>query len=174
MSDSFTCATCGGTHDGPIMDWAFKLPDVVWDIPQSERSERADFNSDLCEFGDRRFIRGILFVPLTHSDREFGWGAWAEVERGVYDRYVDAFKEDGSRDPLQLGTLANELPVYDSSLGTPLVIRFRDAKSRPLFVAHESVDSLLANEQREGIDEARYSEILHLLSDRKAKTRPRT
>lgn len=168
MSDQFVCSVCGETHDGPILDWAFKLPDEVWAIPEPERSERAQFNSDLCVFDNRQFIRGILYIPCTGSDRQFGWGAWAEVDGQLYDRYVEIYDEDGSSEPLYAGTLANELPVYDEALGTPILIRLRDSKNRPLFLVRDEIPSTLADEQRNGIDEARLSEINHMISDRRA------
>lgn len=80
MNESFTCSICGQKHDGLLTDWAYKLPDEVWKIPEAERPEKARFNNDLCQFNDRNFIRCVLDVPLIETSANFGWGAWAEVD----------------------------------------------------------------------------------------------
>lgn len=44
MTTGFVCLICGKHHEGYTTDWAYKLPDEVWAIPESERSEQARFN----------------------------------------------------------------------------------------------------------------------------------
>ena len=83
MSDHFVCATCGQSHDGLPTDLGFKLPDDVWAIPAPRREEVARFTDDLCQYGDRYFIRGLLLVPLPDMGSDFGWGVWAEVDVAV-------------------------------------------------------------------------------------------
>lgn len=172
MSGHFVCATCGQSHDGLPTDWAFKLPDDVWAIPASLREEEARFTDDLCQYGDRHFIRGLLLVPLPDMASDFGWGVWAEVDAAVFQRYHDLYDTDGSFEPLHSGTLANSLPGYASSLEMPVNIRFRDATQRPLFRLLERDQSVLAIEQRTGISSARYHQILDALPAYEAVSRP--
>jgi len=75
MGSGFKCGICGENHEGLPTEWACNLPDEVWAIDEPEREERARFTSDLCQFGERYFIRCMLEVPFTHSEGTFGWGA---------------------------------------------------------------------------------------------------
>ena len=163
MSDHFICSICGERHKGLVTDWAYSLPDVVWEIPESERAEKARFNNDLCQFGERYFIRCVLEVLLNDSPGEFGWGAWSEVEQPVFERYVQMYDKDGSAEPVHRGTLANRLPVYDSSLGKAVLIQFRDPTKRPSLSLPQSDKSQLADEQRSGIDNSRHHEIIDII-----------
>jgi hypothetical protein len=149
---------------GLVTDWAYKLPDVVWDIPEAERPEKARFDTDLCKFGERYFIRCFLSVPFAEAPAEFGWGAWAEVKRPVFERYLELYDKDGSTEPVSSGILANNLLPYENSLGMPLNIQFRDPTKRPSLYFHQENASRLAVEQREGIGDARYHEILSILA----------
>eukprot|EP01037_Dinobryon_pediforme_P017042 gene17041-17231_t len=126
----------------------------------SERAEQARFDSDRCQFGDRFFIRCILTVGIPGSDASYGWGAWAEVELAVFMRYLELYDADGSTEPMHPGRLANALWPYPCSLGEQVWIQFRDATSRPELYLPKDAESLLAKEQREGMDAARYHQIL--------------
>jgi hypothetical protein len=135
----------------------------VWAIPEGERAEKARFNNDLCQFDDRNFIRCILDVKFTEDAGSFGWGAWAEVDWPTFERYLDLYNVDGSSEPTGTGTLANELPAYPGSMGTPVIIRFRDSTKRPSLYTKPENQDRLALEQRSGIDDARYHEILGVI-----------
>jgi hypothetical protein len=136
------------------------LPDEIWAIPEEERSIRARFTDDLCEYDHRCFIRCILLVPLLDKDDDFGWGTWVEVERAVFLRYVSMFDADGSLEPRHPGKLANALSGYIGTLGTDVLIQFGDKSGRPSVHLLHDDQSQLALEQRHGIGEARYHEIL--------------
>jgi hypothetical protein len=166
MPASFTCSICGKEHEGLTTDWGYQLPDVVWAVPAEERSAAARYGDDLCQFGDRCFIRCVLPVRFLETEGEFGWGAWAEVERSTFNRYVELFDNNGSAEPRHAGTLANALPVYGDSLDASVLIQFGEPTKRPTLHLLNGDDSLLAREQRCGIDNARYHEILDALSNR--------
>ena len=157
----FICPGCGMDHEGLPTDRAFKLPDEVWAIPESERSERAKFNTDLCQFGDRFFMRCILYVPFTWRDDAFGWGVWAEVSEETFYRYVELFDKDATAAEPARGKLANALSLYPDADGQELTIEFNDASSRPTLRTLPDSSTSLAVEQREGIDQQRYHNILH-------------
>lgn len=163
LSDTFVCSVCGQEHVGLVTDWAYKLPDEVWAIPEAERSEKARFNTDLCQFDERSFIRCVLEVPFTETSGNFGWGAWAEVDWPTFERYLELYDEDGNSEPTHLGKLANALPGYAASLGTEVVIQFRDPSKRPSLYLKPDDESRLALEQRVGIGEGRYHEILNIV-----------
>ena len=164
MNDTFICSVCGKTHAGLPTDEAYGLPDEVWAIPQEERASRAKFDSNLCQFGDRHFIRCLLPVPFTEIDGYFGWGVWVEVDETVFRRYLDLFDADGSSEPRHTGRLANALPVYPGMLGAKVSIQFGTSKDRPSVHLPAEDSSRLATEQRQGIDSTRHHEILDALA----------
>jgi len=145
------------------LDWGFSLPDEVWAIPEDERDGQARYNDDLCQWGDRVFIRCILPVPLKGADDYFGWGAWAEVEAEVFERYLDLYDADGREEPPHPAKLANRLAPYPgTTLGTRLLIQFQTPDERPTLILLEGDKSRLAQDQRDGIDAARHHEILEI------------
>jgi hypothetical protein len=166
MAEKFHCATCGQDHEGLSTDWGFALPDEVWAIPEEERDAQARYDDDLCQWGDRFFIRCILPVPLKGTDDYFGWGAWAEVAAEVFERYLDLYDADGREEPPHPAKLANKLPPYaGTTLGTRMLIQLQTPDERPTLSLSEGDKSRLAQEQRDGIDAARHHEILEVSED---------
>jgi hypothetical protein len=164
VAEGFVCSICGKEHVGLPTDWAYTLPDEVWNIPEPERNEVARFNNDLCQWNDRTFIRCVLEVPFNDEEGFFGWGAWAEVEWAVFERYLQLYDENARSEPVHSGILANDLSEYGHTRGTPLVIQFREATQRPALKLLPSDQSLLATEQREGISQLRYHQIVEGLT----------
>ena len=159
MTSSFICSTCSETHEGLPTDHGWKLPDDVWVIPDGERSNKAKFNSDLCQLGNRFFIRCLLKLPFNEQPDYYGWGVWVEVAEPDFNRYVEIYEKDGSADPPVPGTIANAMPGYPPTLGLPAVVQFQSSSSRPT-VAVSASDHPIAAEQSTGIDNRRYHEIL--------------
>ena len=166
MSDGFECSICGKEHGGLVTDRAYKLPDEIWALPGGVRAARARFTSDLCQFDDRNFIRCMLEVPFSWEPGSFGWGAWAEVDLPTFERYREVYDEDATSEPTRAGTLANALPAYPRSLRTPVVIQFENPSKRPSLFTRADDRTLLSVEQRAGIDERRYHEILEMIRTR--------
>jgi hypothetical protein len=164
LPDQFTCSICGTTHEGLTTDWAYKLPDVVFDLSRQERSAEARFNDDLCEWNDRFFIRAVLEMPFTEQAGEFGWGVWAEVEWPTFERYLELYDADGSEEPPATATLANNIRLYGQTLSLPVSVQFRDPETRPSIILPKADTSRLAQDQRNGVDTARYHEILKSIS----------
>ena len=163
MADEFVCSVCGKAHGGLPTDWGYTLPDDVWEIPEPERSDVAKFTSDLCQMGDRCFIRCVLEVPFTDDDGYFDWGVWVEVDWAVFERYWEMYDEDGRSEPVHSAILANALAPYPGIKGTPVLLQFREPSKRPSLHFPAEDCSELAAEQRRGIDEQRHHEILESL-----------
>lgn len=163
MAEEFSCTICGDRHDTLSRDWGYGLPDEIWALPEEERDAQTRYNDDLCQWGERFFIRCILPVPLKGTNDYFGWGPWVEVDAEVFERYLDLYDADGREEPPVAGKLANKLEAYtNTSLGTRVLIQFQDPGERPTLTLPESDNSRLALEQREGIDAARHHEILEI------------
>lgn len=157
---SFVCATCGETHEGMPTDSGWTLPDVVWAIPKDRRSSQAHYNADLCQFGNRFFIRCVLHLPFSEQPGSYAWGPWVELSQPHFARYLELYDQDGSAEPRVPGTLANEFPAYPSTLGLPVMVQFQGASSRPR--VHVAADAAhpLAAEQADGIGNGRYHDFL--------------
>jgi hypothetical protein len=166
MSEHFICSICGMQHEGMVTDQAYKLPDDVWNLSETEKAEKARFDSDLCQFGERFFIRGLLLVPFLSQPGAFGWGVWAEVDWSTFKRYLELYESDGSAEPAHRGMLANAVLGYPSSLNSEVDINFGDASKRPTISFLAEDGGSLAEEQRGGMSAARYHQILDLIEAR--------
>lgn len=160
---TFVCATCGKTHAGLPRDQGYELPDVVWAIPSEERASRAKWTNDLCQLGERYFIRCLLKVPFTEREDYFGWGIWVEVERPVFERYLQLYNEDAASEPEVWAVVANDLPGYETTVGARVLVQFGTSSDRPTVRLPAESTHSVALEQQRGISEARYHEILESL-----------
>jgi hypothetical protein len=158
--ESFVCPTCGETHAGLPTDHGWQLPDDVWAIPESDRSARAKFTKDLCQLGDRFFIRCILKIPFVERPDYYGWGVWVVVQERDFYRYVELYDLDGSGEPTIAGSIANEIPGYPSTAGLAVAVQFQGSAGRPSVLVESSSGHVLAAEQHGGMDNRRYHEIL--------------
>nr|WP_295106819.1 DUF2199 domain-containing protein [uncultured Caulobacter sp.] len=151
------------TQEPLSLDWGFALPDEVFALPDADQDEQVRYNDDLCQWGDRFFIRCILPVPLKDQDDYFGWGVWAEVEAEVFERYLELYEEDGREEPPHPAKLANRLAPYPGTTqGTRVLVQFQTPDERPTLTLLETDKSRLAQEQRDGIDAARHREVLEV------------
>ena len=163
MGQSFTCPHCGVTHEGLPTDHGFTLPDDVWAVPEPERASKAKWTADLCQMGERYFIRCVLRVPFTDRAGAFGWGLWVEVTRPVFARYLEFYEVDGAAEPPHAATIANQPPPYERLVGAEVVIQFGASSARPTIHFPPDATYPMAVEQRCGIDSARYHRILEAL-----------
>ena len=160
---TYLCGVCGKTHEEALKDWAFQLPDVLWAIPEPERSSRARFTSDLCGLGSRYFVRCVLPIPLAGQSDSFGFGVWAEIGAATFKRCLELYDKDAQGEPEAAARIANALKPYPQALGAPAWLRFRSSSQRPTLHLPDSDGGVLAREQRSGIDDARYHQILEIL-----------
>lgn len=142
------------------MDTSYTLPDDVWAIPADERASQAKWTTDLCQLGERYFIRGFLPIPFTERAGSYGWGVWVEVGSSAFERYVALYDQDASQEPQVSGHLANRVPVHEGSLGLSVLIQFESNTNRPTITFPAGSQHPFALEQREGINEARFHTIL--------------
>ena len=160
---SFICSHCGKSHDGLPTDFGFTLPDEIFAMSKEERDAKAEWNTDICQMGERRFIRGVLRIRFLDRQGDFGWGVWVEVKRPVFDRYVELYDHDASTEPPYTATLANQPPGYGAALGMNVKLQFGAKSQRPTVDFPPDSKCLLATEQEQGMTEARYHEILKAL-----------
>jgi hypothetical protein len=114
--------------------------------------------------GERYFIRCVLRVPFSDRVGDFGWGLWVEVAWPVFKRYVALYDSDGSSESPYPATIANQLPGYDRTLGAPVMVQFGAATDRPSIHFPAGATCQLALEEVNGIDAARYHQLLESFS----------
>lgn len=169
-AEPYTCRVCGRSHEGQPTDYGYLLPDVVWNEPPEVRQAHLDWATDVCSYQGRWFLRGVLEISFRFEPGRFGWGAWIEVSEETIARFREHYGEKADHSAREPGMLANRLPVYADTLGLPAEVQFGPLHLRPLLFLPESVEHLLATDQREGIDEARYHEILGAITSGRPPT----
>jgi hypothetical protein len=157
---SFLCSVCGESHSGLPTDTAYTLPDVVWALPEERRAIEARWTADLCQVGEHYFIRCLLPIAFTDQPGYYGWGVWAEVAWGVFERYLALYEQDATSEPRAEGILANDIPLYGVTIGLPVQIQFGDSSKRPTLAFDPQEEHPLAREARSGMSYARYHEAL--------------
>jgi len=157
---SFVCPICGESHEGFPTDYAYTLPDDVWAIPKDDRASQAKWTTDLCQFGERYFIRCLLPVAFAQRHGYYEWGLWVEVEWSIFDKYLKFYDLDGTQEPKVTGYLANQVPVHQSSFGLPVCIQFGSSTQRPTVSFPTGSSHEFAIECEKRISECRYYEIL--------------
>jgi len=158
-ASSYVCSVCQRSHEGLPTDTAYTLPDDLWAIAAEEREGRAKWTTDLCQFGERYFIRGVLFIPFTERSGSYGWGVWVEVKSSDFKHYVALYDKDGSQEPKVSGLLANRVPLHEDSLGLPVLVQFGSSTQRPTITFPPEASHPFAVEQTEGVDENRLHAI---------------
>jgi len=129
---SCACETCGARAS--LLDRAYQAPDCVWAQPVDERSSRN--NVDFAELGERRFVRGLLPVPLANGE-EFRFGVWLEVDEQTFDEVVASWNDEARYPDLRFtATVANAVvPWQDRILGAHVDVGVRDPNARPFVSA---------------------------------------
>lgn len=87
------CPCCGRVFHG-VFDIGYDHPDP-W--PHGSRSESGlnvlrvgndELGTDLCIWGEYRFIRCVLPLPIIGTDQRFAYGPWGSVNPANFDRYI--------------------------------------------------------------------------------------
>lgn len=85
---------------------------------------------------------------------------WSEVSQSVIEKFAELEDVDGSNEPRMPGKLACTVPLHPDSIGQPVEIQFGPPDLRPSFFLPADSTHPLALQQRNGIDEHRYHEIV--------------
>lgn len=157
------CKCCGKELGEFTLDIAYELPDIIWSIPEEKRIEEAKFNSDLCQYKNKNYLRGIAYIPIQGTDTNFGWGFWAEVNDEAFEKYLEVYDIDGSKEAPVEGLLANTPPDYEDTNNLKVKIHFGSPTERPNIVI-EPNEHKLALEQKHGITIERVHELNQYIS----------
>ena len=134
---TFRCSTCGEIHEG-LPDIGFRFPDYYFGVPEGERETRITENEDLCIIDNEDyFIRGVMRIPLTDYEEDFGIGVWVSQKKENFETYVDNYNSD-EIGPF-FGWLSNEIPFFDEdTINLKTMAHFQGNDQRPLIVPNDA------------------------------------
>ena len=120
-----------------MLDFGYQLPDCIWDAPEVERSR--DNTSDFASHGERRFVRGLLPIPLENGT-EFHYGVWLEVDQATFLDVRNCWNDEERYLKLRFkARVANAAPPWRTNLlGLGVEAGVREVKSRPFVMAAEA------------------------------------
>ena len=146
------CPQCGKVHDELPLDLAYQRPADYFKIPESERTARIDINDDICIIDASEFyVRGVLELPIKDTDKSFGWGVWARVNKSDLRRYFELWNvENTENEPPFEGKLSGGLKYYPDSDLLDVTVHLQPKAKRPLFKVISN-DHPLGIDQKEGI-----------------------
>jgi hypothetical protein len=144
------CGCCGKEIGEIAFDKSYTMPDEIWALSESEKKQRAQIGSDLCQLDGRYFLRGVAYIPVNGAEQQFGWGIWAEIPQDDFFEYVKNYKEDNSNKPAFRGKVANQIPSYANTIGLGLLVQLSNETQRPTFTFIDE-SHLLKKEQSEGM-----------------------
>ena len=106
----YRCETCGELHDD-LPDYGFAWPDYYFGVPEEEREQRISGTADTCRIDEHCFIRGVICVPITAEDKDFGLGVWVSQKPDNFQKYLD--NPDSADIGPFFGWLSNRIPFYE-------------------------------------------------------------
>jgi hypothetical protein len=141
---TFLCPDCGELVAGLPRDYAFLMPDIVFDLSPQQRRERAtqigdDFWSTAPE---HYFVRCLLPIPLFDGE-EFCFGVWVDLCEDVFRNVLDVWDDLELYPSLEFeGSLANRVRVPGwTGYGVRVHLAVRNSQSRP-FITWTDDESL--------------------------------
>ncbi len=146
-----------GTTFGGVFDIGFDHPQP-W--PHGNRADsgqdvmavgKDSLSVDLCRFGQHRFIRCVLKLPIIGTDQSFAFGPWGGVNAENFDAYVRN-ELSGTLDQFEgcFAWMMNFLPGFQIDDWLPCNLVIEDPQSRPVLEVHDGSHDL-ARLQEEGI-----------------------
>ncbi len=156
------CSCCGQTFSG-VFDIVFDHPDA-WDHGNRGKSGLDELRAgeDLlarrhCRWGEHRFVRTMLVLPILGSDRRFAFGPWSSLSATNYKLCLAAWEDDDiGRFEGGFGWLANDLPGFETPDHIPCNLR-PDPETGILML--EAQTGPLGEAQRRGISFDRLLDI---------------
>jgi len=154
------CGTCNLEHEELPLDIAFQKPQQFFGIPSAEVPERVFLNEDLCVIDEKIFlVRAFLPLPIRGEEKVFGWGIWAQLHQIDFQRYIQLYQEDGSREAPFRGFIASVVPTYPETMNLPVSVQLGRPTDRPILSVIPKTHPLY-EEQTAGITLARAHEII--------------
>lgn len=164
---SWTCESCGESHDGLAMLFGADAPAAWFKIPEDERE--GEFNADMgyIDFAGERtaFLRGHIQLPVVDGTGEpFTWSVWVSLSEASMMALIERW-DDPDRATIEpmFGWLASDLPYDVPPSPVPTMVHHRAPGLVPLIHVDPTLDHPLAREHVQGITMHRVAELNRLL-----------
>ncbi len=159
----FQCACCGEIHKGSP-SFSYAHPTQYGWLLEDERQKRAELSGDTCVIdGEEYYVRTILEIPISGVEEPFTWGLWVSQSKESFERYVESFNNDQSKDG-SFGWLTVTIQAYDRTTqdqefeNVACDVEWQGNGARPRLIPHQS-DHPLYNDFVAGISWGRAIEI---------------
>lgn len=162
------CGICDEWHDELPFAYGPAFPDPYLAIPDLERDNRVEMNTDFCVIdGKFFFVRGRLEIPVVDSEDDFSWDVWVSLSETNYHRTIEMLESEGreSEEPY-FGWLCTNLHLYPDTTNLKTRVITQPVGLVPK-IELEPTDHPLAVEQRTGINLERVKEIAGLILHQK-------
>jgi len=164
---TFTCPDCGEPVAGLPRDYAFRMPDIVFDLSPSARRHNAtqigdDFWSTAPE---HYFVRCLLPIPLSGGE-EFCFGVWVDLCEDAFRKVLEVWDDSELYPTLEFeGTLANRIKAPGwSGYGVRVHLAVRNSQSRPFvtWADDECLQRVLEHGWSQEVFERYSRSLIHL------------
>lgn len=165
MTFEYKCRICGEIHRG-VPSIGPDAPAYYDEVPEEEREDRCRLGADDRVVDDRFFfVRGRLELPVHGLQQPFTWLVWCSLREGRYTNFVETYHDPvRAHVGLFFGWLDSALPYDETTINLKTSVHICDDGARPI-IELEATGYSLAVEQREGISQARLTEIVAIISD---------
>ncbi len=101
------------------------------------------------------FILCTATLPIEDFDSNLGFGLWVEVFKADFEKYVEAGDDDREYAKFTCtGTLANDWPLFEHTLGDEVQVKVLDAELKPHIIAITSdSEELVKYKEKGSLDE---------------------
>ncbi|HEX2830533.1 MAG TPA: DUF2199 domain-containing protein [Burkholderiales bacterium] len=163
--DEPRCAQCGEAHPRDELELAFRRPDVIAVLTETQRfGQRVRETDDLCEYAGEFFVRAVLPLPVEGWDEPYCIGLWVKVDRRTFDRVLELWDDPAQSDePPFDAVISNEIPTLPQTVGLRVHLQLTAPTSRPYALVPACAHPL-HREQSAGITAHRASEYSSLFA----------
>jgi hypothetical protein len=132
LDPSLVCSYCQQPVQGRELDFRFKLPDPIFEIPEAERPQRVRDSGDVVGAqGVGVFVRVMLPVRLT-EDFQITYGTWLSLRnRRDFDRARRLWHSEEYPSLVLEGVLANAIEPWGQPLMTRARVAVKDVNQVP-------------------------------------------
>ena len=167
LRSGFACTECGEWHGELPLQYSFKAPRAIVNVPLDQREERVVITPDQCVIDNRDFyLRGRILLPIVGRQDPFVWGVWAEVSPASFIRANQLWHTAGrENEPPFSGWLNSEIFIFGDTINLELDVHTQPVGHRPQFTVSDPRHAL-GVEQRSGITLERAQEIAEMILHR--------
>ncbi|GAA5069715.1 DUF2199 domain-containing protein [Lysobacter panacisoli] len=158
---TWKCALCGEADNETPRCFGTEAPWRAM-VPESEFDQRVELTADQCVVDEKAFfIRGHIEILVHGQSEPLAFSVWSSLSERSFLHMSERWRcADRADDPPYFGWLSTDIAVYPDTINLKLSVQSRAPGLVPLFTVAPS-DHPLSLEQRQGISEARWHEIVH-------------